>query len=95
MQVTGAVSGILLVAASTGGMTASALTRYMFDTFSYMWVVYLCFIACMAHVITFIVSEVIVKCSKVTDTYSLNNTTEMNDKEPLQEMNATTFPEET
>ena len=62
MEITGAVAGILLAGGSIGGMTGSALTGFLFDHYTHMWVVYLCLIACSAHVAVYVVSTIIVKC---------------------------------
>ena len=59
MTLTGAVTGMFLAGGSFGGMSGSSLAGFAFEHFSYMWVVYLSFIAVLCHIIVFTFSKIL------------------------------------
>ena len=63
MEMTPLVSASLLCGVGTGGVIGSAVTGYLFDHLSHMWMVYVPLCASVVHVVIQIISMGIVKCS--------------------------------
>ena len=54
MTITSAAGAVFLVGGSTGGMTGGALIGWLFQTHTYMWVIYMALLACIIHLALFL-----------------------------------------
>ena len=54
MTITSAAGAVFLVGGSTGGMTGGALIGWLFQTQTYMWVIYMALLACLMHLALFL-----------------------------------------
>ena len=64
MYISGAMAGFFLISISIGGMTGPALTGFLFEYSSHMWVVYLSLMASVTEGMVFLMMFVFVKIHK-------------------------------
>ena len=62
IQITGSVGAVLIVGASFGVMTCGPLTGYLFQEYSYLWIIYLSLMSSVLGLILFMVMHITVKC---------------------------------
>ena len=90
IHISGVAASVILIGASMGGITGTPVTAYLSETYTFMWIPYLAFLAAVADIMVYVIIQIFAvcfpRCHHSSRTLSYNPDSEPDIKVELQPM---------